>query len=81
MVDPLKDAMADKEEVRGGLSTLFEKWRERGMYPDDVINELVEIRERLAAAGLVLDVDAGVSELKLTPAQVLAASSGAGEAA
>jgi lambda family phage portal protein len=79
MVDPLKDAMADKEEVRGGLSTLYEKWRERGLYPEDVMEELAVIQKTLVEKGLVLDVDAGVKELKLTPAQVLAASASNGE--
>lgn len=72
MVDPLKDTMADKEEIRAGLATLPEKWRERGLHPDDVVAELIAVRDKLAAAGLVLDVDAAVKELKLTPAQVLA---------
>ena len=72
MVDPLKDTMADKEEVRGGLATWFEKLRERGINPEDHIDELVRIKQLLADSGLVLDTDAGVSELKLTPQQVLA---------
>mgnify|MGYP000107808176 CR=1 FL=1 len=80
MVDPLKDTMADKEEVRAGLSTLFEKWRERGLNPDDQIDELVRIKALLAEKGLVLDIDAGVTQLKLTPMEVLAMDSSTGGA-
>lgn len=76
MVDPLKDTMADKEELRAGLSTLPEKWRERGLFPDDVVAELIAIRDKLAKAGLVLDVDAAVTQLKLAPADVLAMGEG-----
>lgn len=72
MVDPLKDTMADKEEIRAGLATLFEKWRERGLNPDDQVDELVRIKQLLADKGLVLDIDAGVTQLKMTPAEVLA---------
>lgn len=75
LVDPLKDTMADKEEVRAGLATLFEKWRERGLNPEDQIDELVRIKELLAAKGLVLDIDAGVTQLKLTPMEVMAMDS------
>lgn len=71
LVDPLKDTMADKEEVRAGLASLFEKWRERGLNPDDQIEELVRIKQLLAEKGLVLDIDAGVTQLKLTPQEVL----------
>lgn len=78
LVDPLKDTMADKEEVRGGLSTLFEKWRERGLNPDDQIEELVRIKQLLADKGLVLDIDAGVTQLKLTPMEVLSAETKTG---
>jgi lambda family phage portal protein len=72
MVDPLKDTMADKEEVRAGFSTLFEKWRERGLNPDDVLDELVRIKQALADKGLVLDIDAAVTQLKMAPGDVLA---------
>ncbi|HQQ71549.1 MAG TPA: hypothetical protein PLL92_14730, partial [Alicycliphilus sp.] len=75
MVDPLKDTLADKEEVRGGLVTLFEKWRERGLNPEDQLAELVQVKAALAEHGLVLDIDAAVSELHLTPMDVLDATS------
>jgi capsid protein len=74
MVDPLKDTMADKEEVRAGLSSWFEKLRERGVNPEDHIEELVRIKKLLADKGLVLDIDAGVTQLKLTPMDVVALS-------
>ncbi|HOX90225.1 MAG TPA: phage portal protein [Burkholderiaceae bacterium] len=71
VVDPLKDTMADKEDIRGGLSTLFEKLRERGIDPEDWIEEKQAELKQLAEAGIVLDIDAAVSELKLKPADVL----------
>jgi len=80
MVDPLKDTMADKEDIRGGLSTLFEKLRERGIDPDSWIEEKKAEMEALKKAGIVLDTDATVDTLKLLPTDVLAADGNKGNA-
>jgi lambda family phage portal protein len=72
MVDPLKDTMADKEDIRGGLSTLSEKLRERGYDPEQVFEEIKAERKTLADYGIVIDTDATVTDLKLKPADVLA---------
>ena len=72
MVDPLKDTMADKEDIRGGLSTLSEKLRERGYDPEQVFEEIKAERATLATYGIVIDTDATVTDLKLKPTDVLA---------
>ena len=73
MVDPLKDGLADKEEIRGGLKSLSEAIRERGMDPAEVLAEIAADRALLAELGLVFDTDASVTDLKLKPTEVLAA--------
>lgn len=71
LVDPLKDTMADKEDIRGGLATLSEKLRERGYDPEAVFEEMARERKTLADLGIVLDVDAQVTDLKVKPGEVL----------
>lgn len=71
MVDPLKDTMADKEDVRGGLASLSEKLRERGYDPVAVFEEIKAERATLATFGIVIDTDATVTDLKLSPAEVM----------
>lgn len=73
-VDPLKDALAVKELARGGLMSRSELIRELGYDPEEVRAEIAEERAADAAAQLVFDTDAAVAELKLTPAQAVAAT-------
>jgi len=73
MVDPLKDTLAEKEEIRAGLKSLSEGLRERGMDPDTVFAEIKTERDALAVLGLVFDTDATVTQLKLTPGDLLSA--------
>ena len=77
MVDPLKDTLADKEEIRAGLKSLSEALRERGMDPESVFAEIKSEREALAVLQLVFDTDATVTDLKLSPADLLKAATGA----
>lgn len=72
LVDPLKDTLADKEDIKGGLSTLSEKLRERGYDPQQVFEEIRAERKTLADYGITLDTDATVTDLKLKPTDVLA---------
>lgn len=72
MVDPLKDSLADKEEIRAGLKSLSEALRERGMDPETVFAEIKSERDMLALMNLVFDTDATVTQLKLNPADLLA---------
>lgn len=78
MVDPLKDTTADKEDIRGGLATLSEKLRERGFDPQEVFNEAQTERDLLAKLGLIFDTDATVTDLKLSPMDVLASDTNQG---
>lgn len=78
MIDPLKDALAAKELNRGGHLSRGEIIRELGYDPDEVRAEIKRERDQDQADGLVFDTDAAVSELKLTPAQALAATAGDG---
>jgi len=80
MVDPLKDTMADKEDIRGGLASLSEKLRERGYDPETVLAEIKAERATLADYGLVFDTDATVTDLKLKPTDVMAADAQQGSA-
>ena len=73
-VDPLKDTLADKEDVRGGLSSWSEKLRERGLDPEQVMAEIAAERARMKDLHIVLDTDAAVTDLKLGPLDVLAAT-------
>jgi lambda family phage portal protein len=79
MVDPLKDTLADKEEIRAGLKSLSEALRERGMDPETVLAEIKTERDALALMQLVFDTDATVTSLKLNPADLLAGASGNAE--
>ncbi len=61
-VDPLKDVMATKEAIKGGLTSLSEGIRERGDDPDKVFAEIADERARLLSLGIIVDTDAKVSE-------------------
>lgn len=71
MVDPLKDSMADKEEIRAGLKSLSEALRERGYDPEEVLEEIKADRELASRLGLIFDTDATVTDLKLKPTDLL----------
>lgn len=71
MVDPLKDTLAEKEEIRGGLKTISEGLRERGLDPETFFNDVKTERELIAKLTLVFDTDASVTDLKLAPTDVL----------
>lgn len=70
-VDPLKDALTAKEEIRGGGMTLSERLREKGTTLDAYIAERQAELAKLQKAGIVLDTDAATSELGLTGADML----------
>jgi lambda family phage portal protein len=72
MVDPLKDTLADKEEIRAGLKSLSEALRERGYDPKTVLAEIKTERDLIKTLELVFDTDATVTDLKLNPADLLA---------
>jgi capsid protein len=72
MVDPLKDTLADKEEIRAGLKSLSEALRERGFDPETVFAEIKTERDALALLQLIFDTDATVTDLKLSPTDLLA---------
>lgn len=76
LVDPLKDTLTAKEMIRGGGRTLTDWLREDGVTLDEYIRERVAERTALAAAGIVLDTDAAVSELGLTGLDALKATEG-----
>ena len=48
-VDPLKDVMAEKEAIRGGLKTLSASIRDMGEDPDKTIAEMKDERDKLKA--------------------------------
>lgn len=75
-IDPLKDVLASKEEVRGGVKSLSEWIREQGEDPETTFAEIARERERLGALGIVVDSDAEVATLKLSPGDALTATSG-----
>jgi capsid protein len=60
--DPLKDAMADKELVRGGMKSISQCIRELGYDPDEVRAELAADHVKYKAAGLTVDTDSAVTE-------------------
>jgi lambda family phage portal protein len=80
MVDPLKDTLADKEEIRGGLKSWSEAIRERGMDPETVRAEIKSERDAFALLQLIFDTDATVTDLKLSPTDVLGLDAGAAPA-
>lgn len=61
-VDPLKDVMARKEAIRGGLMSLSEAIRESGDDPDRLMKEIGEERAKLQLMGILVDTDAAISE-------------------
>ena len=61
-VDPLKEVMATKEAIRGGLQSLSEAIRARGDDPEKVFAEIAKERARLKTLGILVDSDAAVSE-------------------
>lgn len=67
-VDPLKDVMAEKEAIRGGLKSLSSSIREAGDDPDQVRAEIAAEREALQSLGIVVDSDAAVSSKLLDAA-------------
>lgn len=70
-VDPLKDTLNAKEMIRGGGLTLSEWLREQGYTLEEFLEERQREQELIQAAGLVLDTDAAVKDLKLTGADAL----------
>ena len=70
-VDPLKDTLTAKEAIRGGGMTLSEWLREQGYTLEEYLTERQHEQELIKAAGLVLDTDSAVKELKLTGADAL----------
>jgi len=56
-VDPLKDVMARKEEVRSGFSSRSAVIHERGYDPEDVDREIAADNQRADELGLVFDSD------------------------
>ena len=67
-VDPLKDVLAIKEEIRGGLKSRAEGIRQSGGDPETTAAEIKKEREDDKAAGLAFDTDAAVSDLKQSAA-------------
>lgn len=67
-VDPLKDVMAEKEAIRGGLKSMSASIREAGDDPDEVRNEIAAERKQLKDLGIVVDADAAVSSKLLDAA-------------
>lgn len=59
-VDPLKDVMAEKEAIRGGLKSLSASIREQGDDPDKVRAEIKAERDALKELGILVDSDAAV---------------------
>lgn len=55
-VDPLKDVLAVKEEVKAGLKTISEALRERGYDPEKVFAEIAKERALLKEKGIAVDV-------------------------
>ena len=70
-VDPLKDTLTAKEAIRGGGMTLSEWLREQGYTLEEYLAERQREQEMIKAAGLVLDTDSAVTELKLSGADAL----------
>lgn len=58
MVDPTKEARADKDEIRAGTKTLSQTIRERGRDPREHLTELAADMAMLDELGLTLDSDA-----------------------
>ncbi len=63
--DPLKDVLALKEQVRGGMMSLREAIRLSGYDPETTVAEIIAEREELKKAGVIVDTNAEVATLKL----------------
>ncbi|WP_136419964.1 phage portal protein [Herbaspirillum sp. ST 5-3] len=61
-VDPLKDVLAIKEAIRGGMMSLSEAIRARGDDPEAVMQEIATERGLLKTLAVLVDSDAAVSE-------------------
>ena len=66
-VDPYKDTLTAKESIRGGGMTQSEWLREQGYTLEEYIEERQYELAEMKKAGLVLDTDSTVSELKMSP--------------
>lgn len=55
-VDALKEVLALKEEIKGGLKSISEGLRERGYDPEEVFEEIKKERAWLAKEGISVDV-------------------------
>ncbi|MDZ4056710.1 MAG: phage portal protein [Polynucleobacter sp.] len=60
--DPLKDVLAEKEEIRGAMRSLSESIRSRGHDPEEVWAEMAKDDERLKQLKLISDSNAAVTE-------------------
>lgn len=74
--DPLKDIAAQKEEMRGTVTSLSEVIRGRGDDPDKVFEEIAKDRGKLKKLGLISDSDAALTSNAL-PEQLVAELLGA----
>lgn len=57
MVDPVNEGLAYQRNIRTGIQSLSEALRERGLDPDDTLDELSNDFKRLDKLKLVLDCD------------------------
>lgn len=57
MLDPDKEGKAYRDNVRSGLMTLFEMFREQGYDPEERLDEIAEGNEALDERGIWLDSD------------------------
>lgn len=57
MIDPVKEVAGIRMAIRTGLTSLQESIRQNGDDPDDVMAELVAMKEMLDANGLMLESD------------------------
>jgi lambda family phage portal protein len=60
-IEPLKDVQAIKEEIKAGLTSTPAVIRERGEDPEEVLEEIVEDRERRKKKGVAVDTDPGAA--------------------
>ncbi len=76
MVDPDKEGLAYKRNIRSGLMSLSEALRERGYEPEDVLREMAADNALMDKLGLMLDSD----PRKTSDAGLTQARAGAGAA-
>lgn len=70
MIDPSREVPAITARLRSGQQTLPQYWREAGMNPELVMQEIADTNARLTALGIVLDSDPrNVSQAGLTQAR------------